>query len=159
MIIDTRMRPMYGAFAEQFTPEACAPFCRKIGMDMPESVRTASEKAMLEEMDAAGVSVGIAPSRFIPNDHLVEMVEHFKGRFVGMASIDSANTIKENLDIIKRYAVDGPLTGIHFEPGHSAVPLYANDPKFYPVYEYCQEQGLVVGIMLGGNSGPPIFPA
>lgn len=89
-------------------------------MDMPESVRTASEKAMLEEMDAAGVSVGIAPSRFIPNDHLVEMVEHFKGRFVGMASIDSANTIKENLDIIKRYAVDGPLTGIHFEPGHSA---------------------------------------
>ena len=30
MIIDTRMRPMYGAFAEQFTPEACAPFCRKI---------------------------------------------------------------------------------------------------------------------------------
>ena len=157
MIIDTRMRPMYGAFAEQFTPEACAPFCRKIGMDMPESVRTASEKAMLEEMDAAGVSVGIAPSRFIPNDHLVEMVEHFKGRFVGMASIDSANTIKENLDIIKRYAVDGPLTGIHFEPGHSAVPLYANDPKFYPVYEYCQEQGLVVGIMLGGNSGPNLI--
>ena len=132
MIIDTRMRPMYGAFAEQFTPEACAPFCRKIGMDMPESVRTASEKAMLEEMDAAGVSVGIAPSRFIPNDHLVEMVEHFKGRFVGMASIDSANTIKENLDIIKRYAVDGPLTGIHFEPGHSAVPCIPTIPNSIP---------------------------
>lgn len=66
MIIDTRMRPMYGAFAEQFTPEACAPFCRKIGMDMPESVRTASEKAMLEEMDAAGVSRGHRAEPFHP---------------------------------------------------------------------------------------------
>lgn len=154
MIVDTRMRPMYGEFARQFTPEACEPFFRKIGMTMPESVRESSEAAMLREMDEAGVTVGIAPSRFISNDHLVEMVTHYKGRFVGMASIESSNSIKENLDIVTRYAVNGPLKGIHFEPGHSRTPLYANDPKFYPVYEYCQEQGLVVGVMLGGNSGP-----
>ena len=85
------------------------------------------------------------------------MVEHFRGRFVGMASIDSANSIRENLDIIRTYAVDGPLKGIHFEPGHSSLPLYADDPKFYPIYEYCQEQGLVVGIMLGGNNGPNLI--
>ena len=90
-----------------------------------------------------------------------------------MASIDSANTIKENLDIIKRYAVDGLSLASISNPVTARFP-YANDPKFYPVYEYCQEQGLVVGIMLGGNSGPnlinwtnppslhsspPIFPA
>ena len=112
---------------------------------------------MIREMDEAGIAVGIAPSRFISNEHLTEMVEHFRGRFVGMASIDSANSIRENLDIIRTYAVDGPLKGIHFEPGHSSLPLYADDPKFYPIYEYCQEQGLVVGIMLGGNNGPNLI--
>ena len=157
MIIDTRMRPMWGEFARQFTPGACAPFFRKIGMNMPESVQKSSEEDMIREMDEAGIAVGIAPSRFISNEHLTEMVEHFRGRFVGMASIDSANSIRENLDIIRTYAVDGPLKGIHFEPGHSSLPLYADDPKFYPIYEYCQEQGLVVGIMLGGNNGPNLI--
>lgn len=157
MIIDTRMRPMYGAFAEQFTPEACAPFCRKIGMDMPESVRTASEKAMLEEMDAAGVSVGIAPSRFIPNDHLVEMVEHFKGRFVGMAP--SIRPIPSRRILTSSSGT--PLTALSLasisNPVTARFPCMPTDPKFYPVYEYCQEQGLVVGIMLGGNSGPNLI--
>ena len=60
MIIDTRMRPMWGEFARQFTPGACAPFFRKIGMNMPESVQKSSEEDMIREMDEAGIAVGIA---------------------------------------------------------------------------------------------------
>ena len=53
-----------------------------------------------------------------------------------------------------------PLTALSLASISNPVTArfpYANDPKFYPVYEYCQEQGLVVGIMLGGNSGPNLI--
>lgn len=61
MIIDTRMRPMWGEFARQFTPGACAPFFRKIGMNMPESVQKSSEEDMIREMDEAGHCRGHRP--------------------------------------------------------------------------------------------------
>ena len=153
-IIDTRCRPLFGEFAKQFTPQANEMFYRKAGLAMPPSVLQASEELMLKEMDEAGIATGIAPSRFISNDHLVEMVNHFKGRFVGMASIDQPDDIKKNLEIVDKYVLNGPLKGIHFEPGHFKVPVFANDPRFYPLYEYCQEKGVVVGLMLGGNCGP-----
>lgn len=153
-IIDTRCRPMFGDFAKQFTPQSSEMFYRKAGLAMPESVKASSEEKMLAEMDEAGIAVGIAPSRFIPNEHLVQMVEHFKGRFVGMAAIDQAEDVQKNIEIVDKYVLNGPLKGIHFEPGHFPVPLKANDPKFYPLYEYCEEKGVVVGLMLGGNNAP-----
>ena len=155
MIIDSRMRPLYGSFAAQFAPEACEPFFKKLGMEMPPSVKQGSEALMLQEMDEAGIDIGIAPSRFIGNKELEAMVAHYQGRFIGLASIDGDNTIRENLEIVERHVVNGRLKGVHFEPGHSLkVPRKADDPVFYPIYEYCQEKSIVVAVMLGGNNGP-----
>ena len=161
MIIDARLRPAYKGFLQQFNAESNRKFSAKFGMTSPESVQQASEKLMLEEMDRAGIKYAVATGRKghfrynISNDDLVDMVEHFKGRFIGMAGID-ASMRGAALEEIKRYVVNGPLTGTNLETGAMPEPWYANDRRIYPVYELCEEHNIPVILMLGGRAGPDV---
>ena len=161
MIIDCRLRPLFGGFLRQLDNAAGQFFNRRLGMPDPKSVIEKSEKLMLEEMDEAGITIGIAPGRNghfrynVTNDEVVEMVEHYNGRFVGLAGIDGSNLDQAFADIDK-YVVRGPLAGINMEPGSMPEPWYANDRRLYPLYEKCQELSIPVSLMLGGRAGPDV---
>lgn len=162
MIIDARLRPPFKSFLQQYaSPEANRAFSAKFGLTSPESVQKASEELMLAEMDAAGITIGIATGRNghfrynVSNDDIVEMVAHYKGRILGVAGLDCSNTASALHDI-EKYVINGPLIGVSMEPGACAVPLYANDRRLYPIYEFCQAHKIPVILMLGGRAGPNV---
>ena len=81
MVIDVRLRPLYGGFLRQVRNPTSADFSAQLGMVKPASVRELSVELMLREMDEAGVTLGIAPGRNghfrynVSNDEVVETVE------------------------------------------------------------------------------------
>ena len=162
MIIDIRCRPFWGGFKQQFAnPAANKALCEKMGMVSPPSVQQQSEQLMLEEMDRAGITYGIATGRNghfrynINNNDIVDMVEHYGGRFFGIAGINGADTPQALADI-KTYVINGPLKGICLEPGAMPTPWYGNDPRLYPLYTLCEAHNIPVVIMLGGRAGPDV---
>lgn len=162
MIIDARLRPPYKGFNKQFaSPEANKAFSGRLGLVSPPSVQQDSEKLMLEEMDAAGVTIGIAPGRnghfrySVPNGDIVEMTRHYQGRILGAAGLDCSNAAGA-IEDIRKYVLNGPLIAVSMEPGACPVPIYGNDPRLYPIYEFCQEKDVPVIVMLGGRAGPDV---
>ena len=161
MIIDVRLRPLYGGFLRQVQNPTSADFSAQLGMVKPRSVCEQSLELMLQEMDEAGVTMGIAPGRNghfrynVTNDEVVEMVRHFGGRFAGIAGINGADRAKA-FEEIDRYVVNGPLVGINMEPGAMPTPWYADDRRLYPIYEKCEAHGIPVVLMLGGRAGPDL---
>lgn len=162
MIIDVRLRPPFKGFLQQFaSPEANRAFSARLGMVSPPSVQQKSPELMLEEMDRAGITLGIATGRNghfrynVPNQDIVEMVERFQGRLAGLAGLDPADK-NQALDDIRRYVIDGPLLGVSMEPGAMPEPWYAHDRRIYAVYELCERHRIPVVLMLGGRAGPDI---
>lgn len=161
MIIDVRLRPLYGGFLKQVQNPTSPDFSAKLGMVRPPSVREQSLDLMLREMDEAGVTLGIAPGRNghfrynVTCDEVVDMVQHFQGRFAGVAGINGADKVRA-LEDIDRYVVNGPLIGVNLEPGAMPTPWYADDRRLYPIYEACEKHSIPVVLMLGGRAGPDI---
>lgn len=156
-VIDARLRPRWGEFLKTFPAKKCGSAYGATGWTMPPSVAQESEELMLKEMDEAGVVCGMAMKRNIPNDSLVKMQEHFKGRVRSLCTLDASDPIDKNMAAIEQYAVNGPLKGVYLEPGRAKVTTQPNDPKLYPLYDLCSEKGLVVAIMTGGNNSPNLI--
>lgn len=162
MTIDVRCRPPFKGFLQQFgNPEGTKAFTAKFKMTAPPSVMQVSEELMLREMDEAGIDYAIATGRnghfrySIHNDDIVELVDHYKGRFYGAMGVDCAN-VPDALKDIDKYVVNGKLIAISMEPGACPVPMYGNDRRLYPIYELCQAHSIPVIIMLGGRAGPTL---
>ena len=157
MIIDARCRPMYDEFLRQVqNPTGVT---ARMGMTPPPSVVEKSESLMLKEMEDSGISMGIAPGRNghfrynVSNDCVVDMVKHFKGKFIGIAGINPSDR-EQAIKDIDTYVVNGPLKGVNIEPGSMSTPWYANDRRIYPIYEKCSEHKIPVMLMIGGRAGP-----
>ena len=162
MTIDARCRPPFKGFLQQFAnPAGTKAFTAKFSMAAPESVMQSSEALMLQEMDAAGIDYAIATGRkghfrySIDNDDIVDLVDHYEGRFFGAMGVDCAN-VSEALKEIDKYVVNGKLIAVSMEPGACPVPIYGNDRRLYPIYELCQAHNIPVIIMLGGRAGPTL---
>lgn len=48
------------------------------------------------------------------------------------------------------------LKGITIEPGFHQPALHADNPRFYPVYQRCQELGAIVAFTISGLLGPDL---
>ncbi len=152
--IDWRLRVPYGSF------KGCSIF--KLSEDlsatsnqMPESARQFSMDLLLKEMDDAGVQVGVVPIRKEnDNDDIGRLLKEYPGRFVGMAHIDPFDGETALADIDK-YALNGPASGIMLEPGQIFLQdsMTPNDPRLYPIYEYCQEKNVLITQCFGGLFG------
>lgn len=156
-VIDCRLRPRWGEFLQTFPAKASTAAYDRTGWTMPPSVAKESEELMIQEMDEAGVTYGMAMKRNIPNDSLVKMQEHFKGRIRSLTTLDASDPIDKNVALVEKYAVNGPLKGIYIEPGRAKVTTQPNDPKLYPLYEIASKHNLVVAIMTGGNNSPNLI--
>lgn len=158
MTIDVRCRPPFKVFLQQFAnPAGTKAFTAKFSMAATESVMQSSEALMLQEMDEAGIDYAIATGRkghfrySIDNDDIVDLVDHYEGRFFGAMGVDCAD-VPDALKEIDKYVVNGKLIAISMEPGACPVPIYGNDRRLYPIYEMCQAHNIPVIIMLGGRA-------
>ncbi|MCP6151314.1 amidohydrolase family protein, partial [Klebsiella pneumoniae] len=53
-------------------------------------------------------------------------------------------------------AVAAGFKAINIEPGAYANPLHTDDRRLYPIYAHCEDRGLPLIMMTGGNAGPDV---
>ena len=162
MIIDFRLRPATRGFLNMHifrNQERIASWSGKLGMVPPPSAKQGDMELMLKEMEEGGVTLGVVPGRQanafmgnVPNEDIAAIVADYPGKFIGVAGIDPTNRPKA-LEEIERFVVNGPLKAVGMEPGVLASPMYADDRRIYPIYEYCAEHGIPV--LLGSQPQQP----
>jgi hypothetical protein len=166
-IIDFRLRPPAKGFLDMYlyrNKERTLGMTRQIGLRPAPSVVSESMAQCLAEMDAAGIGVGVALGRQssettriarVSNDDVADLVRAHPGRFVGIASVDLADTqgAPEELQRAIRHL---GLKGLSVEPGMVEPSMYADDPRLYPLYQHCVDLDVPVILMSGGNAGPDV---
>jgi len=92
----------------------------------------------------------------VPNDHIAAAVRRNPDVFVGFGAVDPWQG-RLAIDEAKRCAEELGLRGIgELNPGRQG--FFPNEPRFYPLWEECSKQGLIVllhGGMMGGGAGTP----
>jgi len=162
-IIDFRLRPPLKGFLGMIMyadAERRDRITRQHGMEPAPSAQKQSMDMLLEDMDAAGVTLGVVTGRSsglygsVSNRDVADIVHAYPGRFVGIGSIDPRNrrAAFEQIDAALKLG----LKGINIEPGAYATPMYADDRKLYPVYAYCEDKNIPVVVMAGGSAGPDL---
>lgn len=113
---------------------------------------------LLEEMEAAGITLGISPTRVRrgenDNRDVLSLMQDYPDKLLGVPTVDLFFGQKENLKIIDDYIVNGPCRALMIEPGFSEQPMYADDERFYYIYEKCQKEQIPLMMAFGGFIGP-----
>jgi uncharacterized protein len=160
-IIDFRLRPPFGSYLNTImysNIQRTASSARKKGLDVAQSAIEGSCELLLKEMGEVGVAIGVAPGRCggvfgsMSNDDLLRLSEAYPGRFVGLGGIDVVNRRKAVAEIDRVIAAG--LRGVVFEPGLAHTPMHIDDARVYPLYAHCEDRGIPVLLMAGGNAGP-----
>ena len=162
-IIDFRLRPPLKGFLDTIMYANSArrdEATRRHGMEPAPSAQQQSIELLLEEMDAAGVTLGVVMGRYsgmygsVSNRDIADIVQTYRGRFVGVGSLDPSNRRKAIAQIDE--TVELGLKGINLEPGAYATPMYADDRRLYPLYAHCEDRAIPVVVMAGGSAGPDL---
>ena len=131
---------------------------RKLG-EISEAARKKDTALLVEEMDKAGVVLGVAPVR-LPQDgdngDAESLMSDFPNHFLGVPWIDPLNP-KEACSVIEKYCVKGTCRAVIMEPGLYTTPVkwFVNNPDIFPVYEYCAEKNIPVLLSFGGRVADP----
>lgn len=92
----------------------------------------------------------------VPNDHIADAVRKHPDVFIGFGIVDPAMG-RLAVDEVKRCGEELGLKGIgELNPGRQH--FYPNDPRYYPVWEEIDRQGMVVLFhtgMAGAGAGTP----
>lgn len=165
MIIDFRLRPPIAGFkrAVMFAnPDRTARMGRCAGMEPAPSLYSARIEDTLQEMDDAGISLGVIPARRgsavlgdASNEEVATFVREHPNRFVGFGAPDLSD-LPTAAKEIEQLSGQSQFKGVVLEPGQQSPPLYSDDPSLFPIYDVCQQLNLPVILMAGGNAGPDI---
>jgi len=162
-VIDFRLRPPLKGFLDMIMyadAKRRDAATRRHGMEPAASAQAQSMELLLEEMDAAGVAIGVVLGResgvygSVSNRDVADIVQAYPGRFVGVGSIDPVNRRSAIRQIDEALGLG--LKGINLEPGSYASPLYADDRRLYPIYAHCEDRQIPVVVMAGGSAGPDL---
>ncbi len=163
MVIDMRLRPPYKSITKMDffqAPQFISPTVLKNGGHMPPSCFEKSMDLLIEEMDDAGVDIGVVPVRTsngVTNEDAIELLKDYPGRFVVMAGIDPTTGILQALTDIDHYVVHGPCAGIVMElPFCKKGPLHVDNPVLAPIYEKCEAGNIPVYLQWGGLFAPDL---
>ena len=168
MIIDGRIRPAVGGFLEMpipFDPASMEPFSKSLGLEFARSAKNRSISEMISEMKEAGIEKGVLVGRQSPgfgtgigskiNDDIAELISKHPDRFVGIGGVHPL-PIKNAMEEIVRCIDDLKFSGVALEPGVASTPMYPNDKKMYPIYDFCQERNIPIYLTVSGFVGPNI---
>jgi|SRR6185369_14493253 len=162
-IIDFRLRPPLGGFLKMalYTEvERRNRITRIHGFEPAPSALTQSIDLLLQEMDAAGITMGVVTGRnsgrygSLGNDEVAAIVGRYPGRFIGAAAIDPTDRKRMTRQIAE--AAKAGFRAINIEPGSYPSPLHVDDRTLYPAYAQCEIEGLPAIIMAGGSAGPDL---
>jgi len=168
MIIDFRVRPPWRGFAKTaiFNPRDPKPdpvTARALQMNLPP-YRSFSERsidAFIEEMDEAGIDLGVimgrqSPPQYgsVPNEEIAELVAKHPRRFLALAGIDGSRTDAALAEIDK--IAGWGFKGISLDNGWCDPPLYDDDASLNPIYQRCADGGLIVAITSSIFVGPDL---
>lgn len=164
-IIDLRVRPPAAGFetlALYWDKARVAGMGRALGFEPAPSYISESLDDCLAEMDAAGIAVGVITGRQsgqrlgrVANAAVIDLVKRHPTRFWGMGGVDldDLGLARRQIDEIIR---SPQLCGAVIESGCADHPRYADDAALTPVFGACEDAGLPVLLMAGGNAGPDI---
>jgi predicted TIM-barrel fold metal-dependent hydrolase len=120
--------------------------------DMPRTPEALYKKyktldifGVLFSIDAESVT-GIP---YIGNDYVASVVQRYSDQFIGFASVDPWKG-KMAVQELERSVKELGLRGLKLHP--SAQAFYANDPRFYPLWETCAELDIPV-LFHSGQTG------
>jgi len=130
------------------------------GMERRPCATTESMYEKYESLDFYGILCGIDDETIsgIPctaNEEIAEIVRRWPHRFGGFGTVDPhKGTIA--IQEIERCVDEYGFRGLKFHP---AVQSFAmNDPQYYPMWERCQELGLVLLVHAGVTAVGKGFP-
>jgi predicted TIM-barrel fold metal-dependent hydrolase len=162
-VIDFRIRPPFKAFADMImyaAPERRDRFTRQLGLEPSPAAQRKSVDLMIREMDDAGIDIGVVVGRqsgslgSVDNETVLEFTSAHPGRFIPVASVDVTDRRRciAQIDL----ALTQGFKAVNIEPGAYAEPLHTDDRRLYPIYAHCEDRGIPLIIMTGGNAGPDI---
>jgi predicted TIM-barrel fold metal-dependent hydrolase len=168
MIIDFRVRPPFGAFTStaiyNARPANALPWAvRPLHMNLPyyRSFAERSMEAFIDEMDAAGIGLGVVMGRqsppqygSVPNEDIVALLERYPRRFIGFGGIDGSDPAKAMAEVEK--CIAWGFKGVAFDNGWCDPPLYDDDERLMPLYARCAEAGLIVSFTSSIFVGPDL---
>ena len=152
MIIDLRLRPITESFLKS-TTDIFPAYGRMFGYELPESVTKRSMKLCCEEMDEAGINLGVAEARWsfepqsepiVPAEDVVDIITRYPDRLLGAIAINGSHVQRAIADA-ETYVVNGPATGLSLELpfGFSQEPeLPIDDASLHPLFDYMQAQDI-----------------
>lgn len=162
--IDFRCRPPYKDFDNDwyFGETVLNNINHQSDQPIAESARKRDMDLFIKEMDEAGITKAVLVGRHafssfagaeggykgISNDVVVELMEKYPGRFIGVISVD-INDTSSALKEIDKYIVNGPCVGVTLEPGYEKPVRNFDDATLYPIYRKCEDIDAFV-ILTGG---------
>ncbi|MEX2374560.1 MAG: amidohydrolase family protein [Dehalococcoidia bacterium] len=161
-VIDFRVRPPYGSFLglSILDPTRSSPTMH--GVEMAPSLREQSFDLFLDEMDEAGIDLGVVMGRqcgpdlgFIANDEVARMVREHPESLVGFGAIDP-QSMSDPIGEVSRCINDLGLHGIVVDPGGLSDPIYADDASLRKVFARCAELRVPVAVGQSALLGPDI---
>lgn len=98
--------------------------------------------ALLCEMDAAGISMGLvsgkAMSPGVPNEEVAQLCLDYRGRFIGAANVDPDGDPAESAALLRHCVQNLGMRGLVLETGLSKKGVTVDASSLYPVYEEAQ---------------------
>lgn len=168
-VIDMRLRPpfkslkldsVYLDYADDLFAGTSMVIGNDAGAKEAESaaIRERSMELLVQEMDEAGVEIGIVPIRKAVknsgnNEDLIELMETYPGRFLGVCGIDPWDG-DAALAEIDRYVVNGPCIAVGMEPGQHFIKesMPPDAEMLFPIYEKCQNENIILSLTFGGQA-------
>ena len=156
-IIDARLRPPLKDYLRcnlYRDPKKTQGWSNNFLMKVSPAVEQRDADLLYREMDDAGVTLGVMTGRQSPdmgnvsNDDLMLVVREQPSRFVGIACVDGSDPIAAIAEI-ERTVANGNLRGAGMEPGCGAIPMYVDDARLYPIYQYCSDRSIPMFLMGG----------
>ena len=168
MAIDCRVRPPFGKGLSQILFKGQLPAKNRLeenplglGKKRVASALAGSVEQMILEMDFAGIDVAVLMGRKTnnpiygdsDNNELFDLRDKHPDRFIVFAGIHPDDPDwREQID----EACSKGAKGLAVDAGWHVNAVKCDDPKLMPIYEKCQEKGLIASITSSIFLGPDV---
>jgi uncharacterized protein len=127
------------------------------------SAKERSLPKLMAELEECQVTHGVVWGRAVPNpeestsnEDIAAIVAENNGLFSGLGGVCVGQDIGAAVADVDTALGKLGLKGITVEPGFHEPPLYADNPKFYPIYQRCQDLGGIVVFTMSALLGPDL---
>jgi predicted TIM-barrel fold metal-dependent hydrolase len=163
MLIDVHFHPLVkdAEYVPDLSTSVVRFFRAEVREEIERKIRRRSLEDVVEDMDAAGVDVGVMVAMdltstlgvtIVTNDSVSRMVRQYPERFVGFASVDP-RTGEHAVRELERAVSELDLKGLKLLP---PVQEFApDDPAYNPLWEKALELGIPVWTHAGHQVSTP----